>query len=90
MATLRARIGGVDSPQGSDLSVCPCVAPTAMDGVPFTIHPRFEGRTCGSLVSRAGGRDRGAQSLGQDGGVWWVSLGRRGRGPSLEGVGGPG
>lgn len=36
----------------------PCVsAPTlnllslAMDGVPFTLHPRFEGKSCGPLVS---------------------------------------
>lgn len=23
----------------------------AMDGVPFTLHPRFEGKSCGPLVS---------------------------------------
>lgn len=24
----------------------------AMDGVPFTLHPRFEGKSCGPLVSQ--------------------------------------
>lgn len=24
---------------------------SAMDGVPFTLHPRFEGKSCGPLVS---------------------------------------
>lgn len=28
---------------------------SAMDGVPFTLHPRFEGRTCGSLAFSAFG-----------------------------------
>lgn len=33
---------------------------SAMDGVPFTLHPRFEGKSCGPLVSPGPGESGSA------------------------------
>lgn len=37
---------------GPSTSASPGIFLAAMDGVPFTLHPRFEGKSCGPLVSQ--------------------------------------
>lgn len=49
-----ASLVGVDRRQAASslcLSPYPYLLSSAMDGVPFTLHPRFEGKSCGPLVS---------------------------------------
>lgn len=49
----------------------PHLLSSAMDGVPFTLHPRFEGKSCGPLVSPGppvptaflGNRNQGVSSV---------------------------
>ena len=41
--------GGLHTPCVSARN--PYLLSSAMDGVPFTLHPRFEGKSCGPLVS---------------------------------------
>lgn len=43
--------GGAAGCSGVLLSL-PGIFIAAMDGVPFTLHPRFEGKSCGPLVSQ--------------------------------------
>lgn len=41
---------GSKPPAPQLLTLCTMLS-SAMDGVPFTLHPRFEGKSCGPLVS---------------------------------------
>ncbi|EHB05370.1 Long-chain fatty acid transport protein 1 [Heterocephalus glaber] len=42
---------------------------SAMDGVPFTLHPRFEGKSCGPVGSEPGSEWRGGAGSGEAGGT---------------------
>lgn len=44
-------VGSGPAPGLLGCSSSPLPLSSAMDGVPFTLHPRFEGKSCGPLVS---------------------------------------
>lgn len=53
-----ARVDRRQASRSLYLSPYPYLLSSAMDGVPFTLHPRFEGKSCGPLVSLCCGEPR--------------------------------